>query len=223
MIVITGASDGLGHELAKVFKAAGKRVVNISRRDCSVADDNLLHDLSKANEIKTAVKEVLAIDEPLEVLINCAGIWGQEPIDELTEEATDGIWAVNARAPILLTGGLLERIKKDQADVVNVVSKAGTVGSKDYAVYSASKWAERGFTDSLREELKDSLCRVIGFYPGGISTQIFAKDTGKDFTNDGNYWMEPAELAKCIKQLLDLPKGIEVTDIILERKKAYKK
>ena len=123
---------------------------------------------------------------------------------------------------MLLTSGLLPRIKKDTADVVNVVSTAGLQGSKHHAAYVSSKYAERGYTDSLRDELKDTLSRVIGFYPGGISTGLFVKDTDDDITKDGSYWMEPAELAKCIKQLLDLPKGIEVSEITLNRKKAYK-
>jgi short-subunit dehydrogenase len=221
MIVITGASDGLGHEIAKVFKASGKRVVNVSRRECSVADDNLLHDLSDAKEIQAAVNEILKIDEPLEVLVNNAGIWTEEPMDEISDAAAEAAWAINAKAPMLLTAGLLDRIKKDQADVVNVVSNAGLDGSKHHAAYVASKYAERGFNESLREELRDTLCRVIGFYPGGISTGLFVKATDNDITKNG-YWMEPDALATCIKQLLDLPKGIEVYDIRIGRKKAYK-
>lgn len=221
MIIITGASDGLGHELAKVFKDAGKTVVNISRRECSVADHNLLYDLAKGDDIKAAVKDVLAIDEPLEVLVNNAGIWTEEPMDKISIEAAEAAWAINARAPMVLTGMLLDRIKKDQADVVNVVSTAGLEGSSHHAAYVASKWAERGFNESLREELRDTLSRVIGFYPGGISTGLFVKDTGNDITKDG-YWMNPTDLAKCIKQLLDLPKGIEVYEIRIGRKKMFK-
>ena len=222
MIVITGASDGLGLEIAKVFKADGKKVVNVSRRQSLVADINVLCDLSKPEEIQKAVKEILAIDEPLEVLINNAGIWTEEPMDKISDEAAETAWAVNAKAPMLLTSGLMDRIKKDQADVVNVVSSAGLEGSSHHAAYVASKWAERGFTKSLQQELKGTLSRVIGFYPGGISTGLFVKDTDNDITQDGSYWMDPVALATCIKQLLDLPKGIEVTEIRLERKKKFK-
>jgi short-subunit dehydrogenase len=222
MIVITGASDGLGHELAKVFKADGKTVVNISRRECSVADHNLLHDLSKGTEITAAVKELQAIDEPLELLINNAGVWSEEKFGKITEAETERAWAVNLRAPILLTSELMDRIRKDGADVMNIVSQAGRKADKDYSVYNATKWGERGFTEALRQELKDTPSRVIGVFPGGIKTKIFSKTTGSDYTDDGSYWMDPVALAGCLKQLFDLPKGIEVAEIVLDRKKGVK-
>ncbi|MDQ5972357.1 MAG: hypothetical protein QG553_516 [Patescibacteria group bacterium] len=222
MIVITGASDGLGHEIAKLYKASGKTVVNISRGECSVADHNLVYDLSKGDQIAAAVQAVLALDEPLEVLINCVGIWSEEPIGQMTEQVTQQVLDVNAKAPMMVIAGLMERIRQDGTDILNVVSTAGLKGNKNHAAYVASKWAERGFTDSVREELHDTPSRVIGFYPGGMKTKLFAKDLGKDITDNGTYWMDPAAVAVCVKQILDLPKGIEVSEITLNRKKGFK-
>lgn len=222
MIVITGASDGLGHEIAKLYNDSGKTVVNISRRECSVADHNVLYDLSQAGQVAKAAEDVLKIDEPLEALINCIGVWTEEPIGKISEAMVDTVLATNAKAPMLLISGLMERIRKDGSDIVNVVSTAGLKGNKAHAAYVASKWAERGFTDSVRDELKDTSSRVIGFYPGGMKTKLFEKDLGTDITENDTYWMDPTEVAKCVKQLLDLPKGIEVSEITLNRKKGYK-
>lgn len=220
MIVITGASDGLGHEIAKAYKAAGKRVVNVSRHECSVADDNFLHDLSKGAEITAATQQITAIDEPIDAVINCIGIWGEQPFGKMTEEETDALLATNVKAPALFLSALLDRIKQDGSDVVNVASTAGLKGNKEFPVYNASKWGERGLTEALREELKSTPSRVIAVFPGGMKTKFFEKNLDKDITEDGTYWMEPAEVAKCIKQLLDLPKGIEVSEVTLNRKKA---
>ncbi len=220
-VVITGASDGLGLEIAKLYKASGIRVVNISRTACSAADDNLLYDLSIAANISKATQDVLSSSDPIEAVIHCIGVWGEESMNAMTDEATELLLATNLKAPMLLSSGLLERIRSDEADVVNVVSTAGLKGNKRHSAYVASKWGQRGFTDSLREELGDTPCRVIGFYPGGMKTKLFEKDLGNDITDDGSYWMDPAEVAKCLKQLLDLPKGIEVSDITLNRKKSF--
>lgn len=222
MIVITGASDGLGLEVAKLYEASGKTVVNISRGECSAADHNFTYDLSKGDQVTKAVQDVLKLDEPLEVLINSVGIWSEQPIDEMTDAETTAVLDTNAKAPMLIIAGLMQRIRKDGSDILNIVSTAGLKGTGHHAVYVASKYAERGFTDSVRDELWNTPSRVIGFYPGGMKTKLFEKDLNKDITEDDTYWMDPTEVAKCIKQLLDLPKGIEVSDITLNRKKGYK-
>jgi short-subunit dehydrogenase len=218
MIVITGASDGLGHELAKLFKASGKTVVNISRRKCDFADYNLLNDLSKGEEIKAAAEEIKKIDEQLEVLINNAGVYSEEAIGDITEGEIKRLMSTNVKSNILLTSELIEKIKNDQADVLSVISTAGTKGKAAHSVYATSKWAQRGYTYSLQDELKNTACRVIAFCPGGINTHFPEKAESFDDTADRSDWMDPAELAKLIKQLLDLPKNMEVSDIVVNRK-----
>lgn len=217
MIVITGASDGLGLELAKVFKAANKTVINVSRRESEAADHNIFADLSVGNEITEAAKEILAIDESLEAIINNAGVYSEEPISAITEEEVDRLLATNVKSGILLTSKLIERIKQDQTDIVNVLSTAATKGNPNHAAYAASKWAQRGYSESLQNELKHTPSRVINIMPGGMQTKLFAKTLTNDPTDNG-YWMDPADIATLIKQLLDLPKGIEVSELVVNRK-----
>lgn len=219
MIIITGASDGLGLEVAKIYKQAGMTVVNISRRQSEFADYNILHNLQEGEEIQSAVGEILQIDEKLEAVINCIGVWTSEPIGKITEAEIKRTMATNVKSNILITSELLEKIKQDSADVLNVISTAGLKGNSHHALYVASKWAQRGYTLSLQDELKDTKCRVISFCPGGIKTKLFEKDLGEDITEDQTTWMNPADLAVFIKQILDLPKSIEVSEVVLNRKK----
>ncbi len=219
MIIITGASDGLGKEIAKLYKASGVKVINISRRECEEADINLQHDLTQGSEISAAVEQISKMPEEITALINCVGVWGEEPIADMTESEVDLLLATNIKAPMLLVSGLISKIKADGADVVNVISTAGLWGNKDHIAYAASKWGERGFTEALRAELKNTASRTMSFYPGGMKTKFFEKSLGTDITDDGSYWMDPAAVALCLKQLLDLPKNIEVSEITLNRKK----
>ena len=98
-----------------------------------------------------------------------------------------------------------------------ISSSIGFKGYVDQAVYGASKWAMRGFSANLQAELKDYPCRVISFCPGGFKTKLFEKATGVDNTNEGE-WMSAKDVAICLKQLLDLPKNMEVSEIIINRK-----
>jgi NADP-dependent 3-hydroxy acid dehydrogenase YdfG len=222
MIVITGASDGLGKELAKLYKETGKTVVNVSRRTSSYADVNLLYNLREGSEIQAAASDILALEEPLEALINCAGVFTNQPLGTITEDDIKKTMATNVKAPIMLVSSLIERIKKDGTDIVNVASVTGTKGLQDEAVYGASKWAVRGFSKNLQVELADYSCRVISFCPGGFATKLFEKATGEDKTHDGTIWMPADGVALCIKQILDLPKSMEVSEIIVNRKKSSK-
>ncbi len=97
---------------------------------------------------------------------------------------------------------------------------ASTVGLKAYieqAVYGASKWAMRGFSANLQLELKDTPCRVISFCVGGFNSNIAKKVTGQDIKDPEN-WMNPVDIAKYMKQTLDLPKNMEVSEVIINRK-----
>jgi len=218
MIIITGASDGLGLQLAKLYKEAGKTVINISRRKSEFASLDIICDLQKGSDIKKAVKQIVALEEPLEALINCAGVLSIQPLGKIIEEEIDKVMSVNVRAAILLVSGLIEKIKKDEADIVNVSSSVGLKGYIEQAAYGASKWAMRGFSANLQAELKGTSSRVISFCPGGFKSKLFEKATGIDNTEDGSKWMQAEYVALALKQALDLPKNMEVTEIIINRK-----
>jgi NAD(P)-dependent dehydrogenase (short-subunit alcohol dehydrogenase family) len=155
MIVITGASDGLGRELVKLFLSEGKRVVGLSRSKCGPGVEHIKTDLLDESSIVKAAERINKDKDKLEVLINCAGVLSIENIDKLTSKEIDRVLGTNIRAPLLLTSELFNKIKKDGADIVNIASTVGLKGYKDQASYGASKWAIRGLSANLQVELKD--------------------------------------------------------------------
>jgi uncharacterized protein len=222
MIIITGASDGLGRELSKLYTSSGKRVIGLSRSPCDPEVEHIPTDLTNENSINNAAVKINADTEKIDSLINCAGVLSIEKTNSLTSKEIDKVLNTNIRAPLLLTSKLLDKIKKDGADIVNVASTVGLKGYADQAAYGASKWAMRGFSSNLQTELKDYPCRVISFCVGGFKTKLFAKATGVDNTTTAGEWMTAPDVAKALKQLLDLPKNMEVTEIIINRKQAKK-
>lgn len=218
MIIITGASDGLGRQVAKIYKEAGRRVVNISRRESEFSNTNILTDLTDEAAIEKAVRKILEIDEPIEALINCAGVMSLEEVDKITPQEVERTFAINIKAPILLVSGFASRLKKDHSDIVNVASTVGLKAYPDQAAYGASKWAMRGFSQNLQIELKNTN-RVISFCVGGFKSDIAKKITGEDLPDPEN-WMNPEDIAVFMKQILDLPKSMEVSEIVINRKPA---
>lgn len=219
MYVITGASDGLGLALANLLAAKDKKVVSLSRsapkgRIKRTTINHVLCDLTNEGSINTAAQEVLAMGEPLEALVHCAGVFGEQPADQLTGRDLALVFTTNIIGPELLTARLLERLKQDKADIVTVSSTSGLKGNPGQAAYGSSKWAIRGFAQVLREELRGTGCRVISFCPGGMQTELFKK-AGAAKETDG--WMQPADVANFMWQILCLPKNMEVSEVIVNR------
>ncbi len=219
MIIITGASDGLGLELAKLYVASGIRVLNLSRQDSDAAIQTIRTDLADESSITHAVLEILAINEPIEAIINCAGVMSVQHVGELTSAEIERTFRVNIMGPMSLISQLAERIGHDASDIINVASTVGTKAYKDQAAYGSSKWAVRGFSQNLQLEFKDMPNRVISFCVGGFNSKIAEKVTGKAIPDPEN-WMNPVDIANFMKQILDLPKSMEVSEIIINRKSA---
>ncbi|HET7060234.1 MAG TPA: SDR family oxidoreductase [Candidatus Saccharimonadales bacterium] len=208
MIVITGGSGRLGQELVKLFKADNKTVVSIARHKNPEADHNISCDFLVGGEVTSAAKDIESINEPLEAIISAAGLYNAAPLGKISEEEIELNMAIHAKAPMLLESELIDRIKKDGTDIVNISSIAAINTSTGAPAYSASKWALRGFSADLRLALKEYPSRVVSLFPAAFGPE------------DDNNQMNVQDVAKFIKQLLDLPKTMEVSEIIVNLKAA---
>lgn len=217
MIVITGASDGLGLQVAKLYKEAGKTVVNISRRESEYADVNICLSLQGGKEIESAAHQVRELDEPLEALITCAGVISVSPIKDITEEEIERMMSTNIKARALLIAKLYDRILSDETDILNVSSTLGHKAYADQMLYGVTTWGVRGMSKNLQLEFKGKPNRVISFCPGGFNTRLHEKATGKAIENPDE-WMRVEDVALALKQTLDLPKNMEVSEIVINRK-----
>lgn len=218
MIVITGGTGALGKELVKLFKGDGKTVVSIARTENPEADYNFRHDLQKGDAIVVAAKQVEEIDETLEIIINAAGVFTAQPLGEITEDEIKKTMAVNLKASILMVSTLIERIKKDGTDIVNVASMGGVQAAPGIPVYGPSKWAVRGFSTDLQAALRDYPSRVMSFCPSSFESDILEKTSTSAHISRGESRMDAKAVAVCMKQLLELPKDMEIKEILLNRK-----
>jgi len=207
MHVITGASDGLGWELAKLLAAQGEKVVSLSRsKPESEGIGHIVCDLTHEGSINAAVGELLKEKEPLKALINCAGVYNSQPLANLTGQEMALAYTTNAIGPILLTARLIERIKQDNADIMNIDSSSALESYDNEYAYATSKWALRGFSKNLQHELKDTGVRVTNVCPDNFRD----KPEGKQ--------MASADIAAFLLTILQLPKSIEVGEVTLAAK-----
>ncbi len=223
MYVVVGGSDGLGKALVASIKGVDAKVINISRHANELADDNILCDLTTDTGILLAVNSIKNISEPLEAIIISAGVFSFKDVNELDANEYARTFDINTRAPLLLLSPLMEKVKGEETDVILINSIAGVKSYKHQTLYNASKAALHSFTNDLRTELANTASRVIGIYPGMIDTDLAQKLPEGPLPKSQHPMIDPKALADYIMYTQQLPKSIEVSDIILDRKKAPSK
>jgi short-subunit dehydrogenase len=183
-VLITGATSGLGIELAKLY-APSSRLILFGRKPLSKLNDKLFHDhaychcdLSKPNcaEVVIETLEVEGITE-LDLLIHNAGVGYYGRFFKQPDTSVDELLAVNLYAPVRLTHALLPHLKKTKGKVIFISSVAANLPVANYSVYGATKAALSGFARNLRLEQSD--VRVQTIYPGAIRTEMHSKSGAK--------------------------------------------
>ncbi|HEX6570949.1 MAG TPA: SDR family oxidoreductase [Steroidobacteraceae bacterium] len=183
--VVTGATGGIGRELAAELQRRGAAVTLVAR-DTEVLQQ-LVSSLGGRSERLTycaadvasasgrhEVAEV-AVSGACNVLVNNAGLGEFAFVDDQTDVALERLFAVNALAPMQLVRALLPHLRsRPEAAVLNVGSVFGSLAYPGFAAYSASKFALRGFTEALRRELADTRVRVHYLAPRATRTTMNA-------------------------------------------------
>jgi uncharacterized oxidoreductase len=184
-IVITGGTDGIGLEMARLCKARGASVIVCGRRAellveaSAMGFEAIAADLSNSEGCSNFAAQLA--DRPVDVLINNAGMGGNfgpgEPLDlALTDQAI----FLNLNAPMHLIGLLLpQMMTRNEAAIVNVTSGLAIAPRAGGPVYCASKAGLRSFTQSLRHNLRNSNVRVIEALPPVVETAMTAAREGK--------------------------------------------
>ncbi len=213
--IITGVNEGLGLEISRLLVTQGWKIIGISRHKGEIGE-HIEGDLTKDDDIKKIVTEIKEKYFAFDILINCAGKLNITELNKLEYSEVENLFKLNVLAPIMLISGLIDLIKSNEADIVNIGSTIGFKAYEKQLAYRASKWAVRGINENLRLELKGTRCRVIGFNPGGFKSRIFEKATGEKI--DLAPFMDPKDLANIIVNAINQPKTVEISEIIVNRK-----
>jgi len=229
--IVSGGSEGLGLALAACLLKSGKDVLLLGR-DCEKLNKaaKKLGRISEKNHVSTLVCNVGKEEEvkktgdflrshkiAAEYLFNNAGRGLAADVYSATSELIDKVFEANLKGLILLTTEILKVTpEKEELTIVNIMSTSALTGRDNESIYCASKWGARGYTESLRSELKGTKRNIIAVYPGGMKTSFY-KVANKD--RDISGFMSPSEVAaKIVNAVLNADR-LTVTDITINRKK----
>jgi short-subunit dehydrogenase len=217
--VITGASRGIGRAIAEKLAAHDVTLLLHGRDTIALGETcksveaggarvvQLIHDLATSRGVAKLVGEVGS--EPVDLLVNNAGIAVVKPFAEITQIELEQTIGVNIVAPFLLTQHFAPRMKPGSS-IVNILSIAAKTAFANWSAYCMSKFALEGFSQSVREELRDHKIRVINIYPAATATAIWDKVAG-DWPR---HQMLPAnEVASAVAYALSRPGDLVVENI----------
>lgn len=183
VVIVTGASSGVGEAAARAFAAAGARVVlaarSVQKLESLAREVNGLAvptDVSRFEDLVALVERTLAAYGRIDVLVNNAAANARGTFDTLDPAGIANVIDTNLKAPLLLTRLALPHLRSSRGVVVNVASIAGHVPLPHEGPYCASKWGLRGFTFAVREEMRDAGVALCVVSPGPIATPFVLDD-----------------------------------------------
>jgi NADP-dependent 3-hydroxy acid dehydrogenase YdfG len=220
--IVTGASSGIGRATAAALAGAGVQVAGGARRVERLETEVALElDVADARSCAAFVEAAVDRLGGLDILVNNAGLaLGRAPFDESTEEDEAPVLAVNVAGLIRMTRLCLPHFG-DWGHIVNMGSVAGRQAYENGALYVTSKFAERGFTYALREDLLGRPIRLTTVDPGLVETDFslvrFKGDEEKAAAvYRGVDAMQPEDIAECILFALTRPWHVNVDELVVK-------
>ncbi|HEY6604902.1 MAG TPA: SDR family NAD(P)-dependent oxidoreductase [Gaiellaceae bacterium] len=221
--VVTGASSGIGAATAKALAREGARVVGGARRTDRIQPPVIPLELDVTDPAScerfaaTATAELGGID----ILVNAAGLaLGRDPFDDSTEEDEQVVLETNVNGLIRMTRLLLPHLR-DGGYIVNLGSIAGRQAYEKGALYVTSKFAVRGFTYALREDLLGRPIHITTVDPGLVQTDFsLVRFRGDEETArkvyEGVEAMKPEDIAECVLFAVTRPPHVNVDELVVK-------
>jgi 3-oxoacyl-[acyl-carrier protein] reductase len=185
VVLITGASGGLGGALVEEFVSIHWRVVAGHRSPAATnsEEDQLMVvrlDVTERQQVEEAVERIVARFGRVNVLINNAGITADEPCGQMSDESWQRVLDVNLRGALLCSRAVSRAmIRQRDGHIINVSSYAGRAGARGQSNYAAAKAGLFGLTQSLAKELGSRNVRVNAILPGVLPTKMTAQLTSE--------------------------------------------
>lgn len=213
-IVITGASGGIGAEIAKLCATSGANLVLLARSldklqqlQTELQQKHLVKvnvfqlDVSDTDKVQQVFNEIFATIDHVDILVNNAGFGVFREAHEATIDEIKGMFDVNVVGLMACTSMVLPKMRERRfGHIINIASQAGKIATPKSSVYSASKHAVLGYTNALRMEISDFNVQVTSVNPGPIATNFFniADEKGTYVKSVQRFMLQPEYVAEKI-------------------------
>ena len=225
VIWITGASTGIGKEIANEFSRAGHIVVVSARRksrlvrivsEIKYADREasaFVCNVMSERSIQITGKRIREKYGTIDLLINNAGVTVFKSFMETKTFDYDNVLDTNLRGAFLCIKSVLpQMIKNKKGHIINILSVAANSSFENSSVYAASKAGLLAMTNSVREEVRRYYIKVSNILPGAVETPMWDSKTRQRYKSR---MMSPADIAKIVLQVYQQPRKVLIEDVIV--------
>ncbi|MDW1847522.1 MULTISPECIES: SDR family oxidoreductase [unclassified Vibrio] len=229
LIVITGASSGIGEAIARHFSEQGHALLLLARRVERLEALNLPNtlfekvDVTDKASFEAAIEKAEALYGPVDALVNNAGVMLLGQID--TQEASEWKRMFDVNVIGLLNGmqSVLAPMKaRNSGTIINISSIAGKKTFPDHAAYCGTKFAVHAISENVREEVASSNVRVTTIAPGAVETELLSHTTSQDIKDGYDAWkvdmggvLAADDIARAVLFAYQQPQGVCVREIAL--------
>lgn len=233
LVVITGASSGIGLALARRFSKEGHPVLMLARRAELMKQEKLPNtlclsvDVTDKTQMENAIKQAEEKYGKTDLLINCAGIMLLGDTAKQNYAEWDAMIDVNIKG--ILTGTqyvLPEMVKRNEGTIINFSSIAGRKTFDNHAVYCGTKFAVHAITEAVRKEVSQSSVRLLTIAPGVVETPLLSHTTDEEIVANYKEWKKTIEggldtehIADCVFFMYNMPQSVSVREIVIAKTK----
>lgn len=233
LIVITGASSGIGMELAKEFSKQGYPTLLLARRKEEMEKLKLKNsiiescDITNIENVEKTIKKAEEIYGKTDLLINCAGVMLLGDATTQNYQEWSQMIDVNIKGILTTTHQVLKHmVDRNQGTIINISSIAGHKTFNNHAIYCGTKFAVSAITESIRKEISSSNVRMITISPGVVETPLLSHTTDNNIKDNYNEWkktiqggIDPQKIVECVLFAYNMPQDICVRDIVIAKTK----
>ncbi|WP_226633483.1 SDR family oxidoreductase [Novosphingobium profundi] len=232
VVVITGASSGLGEASARHLAAKGARVVLGARRsdritalakeltDAGHEAIAVTTDVTDKEQVKTLVDRAVEAFGRIDVMLNNAGLMQLAPLEKLQTGEWDRMIDINVKGVLYGVAAAIPHMKAQKSGhIINVSSVYGHVVDYNAVVYCATKFAVRALTEGLRKELKPYNVRTTVISPGAVNTELAThisdadiRSSVQDFASQNG--VEPDTFARAVAFAINEPANVDINEIL---------
>ncbi|WP_018130959.1 SDR family oxidoreductase [Effusibacillus pohliae] len=226
VVMITGASRGIGEAVALEFAKRKAKIVLVARTpedlervrgrvlDAGAEDVlTITTDISKEEEVEVMLDVTLSRFGRVDILVNNAGVGYFKPVVDTTLSEWQTMFDVNVTGLFLCTRGVLPKmLEQGSGHIINISSDVGRRTIAGGAGYCATKFAVQAFADALRKEVQRQGIKVTNILPGMTDTYFANSEQGAEHKRD---WLKAEDIARAVLYAASQPPGVLVDDITL--------